>query len=158
MRKEFGKVITELVAIDKRIHLLSLDIGYGIFDKLKKEHPENYWNLGVTEQASIGLASGMALEGLKPYIYTITPFALERPFEQIKLDVMAQNAPVKIAGFWDYPLDGLTHKTRDVKGLCKILGIDFYEPKNSKELREMLFGTYNNNRPGFFNMLRNPEK
>lgn len=152
MRREFGKTMAELASLDKRVHLISLDIGFGIFDKLRKENPGNYWNLGVTEQASIGIAAGMALEGLLPFIYTITPFALERPYEQIKLDIMEQKAPVKIAGFWDYPRDGPTHKTQDVQGLCKILGIELYEPRDAKELHDMLFDTYKNNRPGFFNL------
>lgn len=152
MRKEFGKVIAELVRKDKRVHLISLDVGYkySIFKDLINENPENYWNLGVTEQASIGLASGMALEGLKPYLFTITPFLLERPFEQIKLDIVAQKANVKLISFWDYPDAGVTHKTEDIEGLCKILGIKFIRPKNSEELRKALLETYENPEPVFF--------
>ena len=43
----------------------------------------------------ISVASGLALEGLKPWVYTITPFLIERPFEQIKLDINQQKANVK---------------------------------------------------------------
>ena len=151
MRKEFAKVITELARNDDRIYLLSLDgPGYGLFNDLAKERPEQYWNLGVAEQASVGVASGMALEGLKPYVYSIVPFVLERPFEQIKLDVVEQGANVKLVGFWDYPRDGPTHETKDVGGLCKILGIRLFEPKDSVETREMLLEANSDSKPAFF--------
>ena len=91
MRRRFGKVISELAKKDEKIVLLVGDIGYGIFDDFRKEHPKKFFNLGICEQSIIGLASGMALEGLKPWVYTITPFLIERPFEQIKLDIDQQN-------------------------------------------------------------------
>jgi transketolase len=152
MRREFGNIIAELVKKDKRVHLISLDIGYGIFDKLKKENPNHYWNLGVTEQASIGIASGMALQGLRPYVYSITPFVLDKVVEQLKLDVVEQNSPVRIIGFWGYPKDGPTHKSNDVKGLCKIIGIKLFEPQNSKETREMILDNYKGDKPAFFSL------
>ena len=65
--------------------------------------------MGICEQSLIGVASGMALEGLKPWVYTITPFLIERPFEQIKLDIDQQKANVNLVGFADYPTLGPTH-------------------------------------------------
>lgn len=158
MRREFGQVMADLVQRDKRVHLISLDVGYGIFDRLKEENPGHYWNLGVTEQAAIGVAAGMALEGLRPYVYTITPFVLERPFEQIKLDIVEQGANVKLVGFWNYPKDGPTHRTRDVKGLCQILGIPLYEPGDAAETREMLERAWKTVGPAFFSLTGNPSK
>ena len=87
MRNEFGKIIVELAEKDKDIYLLVGDIGYGMFDEFRKRFPNRFFNLGICEQSMIGIASGMALQGLKPYVYTITPFLIERPFEQIKLDI-----------------------------------------------------------------------
>ncbi|HIH52427.1 MAG TPA: hypothetical protein HA284_02730, partial [Nanoarchaeota archaeon] len=84
-----------------------------MFDKIKKENPSHLLNLGVTEQSIVGLASGMALEGFRPYIYSIVPFVLERPFEQIKLDIVQQDVNVKIVGFWNYPHAGPTHTTKN---------------------------------------------
>jgi len=158
MRREFGKVLSDLIEKDKKVHLIILDTGFKIFDKIIKENPMNYHNFGVTEQASIGVASGMALEGLRPYLYAITPFILERPFEQIKLDLVEQNARVKLIGFWHYPKDGPTHKTKDVKGLCEILGIKLYEPRDTKETREMVLEDYyKKDGPAFFNLKKDSQ-
>ena len=107
MRRKFGKLINELAYKDKKIVLIVGDIGYGIFDDFRKNHPKRFFNLGICEQSIIGVASGMALDGLKPWVYTITPFLIERPFEQIKLDIDQQKANVKLVGFADYPKLGL---------------------------------------------------
>ena len=77
MRRRFGKLINELANKDNKIVLLVGDIGYGIFDDFRKENPDRFFNLGICEQSLIGTASGMALEGLKPWVYTITPFLIE---------------------------------------------------------------------------------
>ena len=74
MRRIFGELIYELAKKDKRIVLFVGDIGYGIFDKFRKNIPERFFNMGICEQSLIGTAAGMSLEGLRPWVYTITPF------------------------------------------------------------------------------------
>lgn len=154
MRAEFGKVIAELVRKDKNVYALDLDFGK-VFSDLLKENPENLLTLGVTEQAAVGVAAGMALEGLKPYVFTITPFLLERPFEQIKLDIVQQKANVKLVSYWDYPTAGPTHKALDVEKECEILGIKLISPKTPEEVREKILETYEINEPVFFYLTKN---
>tara|TARA_B100000989_G_C19292140_1_gene364858 strand:+ start:136 stop:627 length:492 start_codon:yes stop_codon:yes gene_type:complete len=134
MRRRFGKVLNTLAKRDKKIILLVGDIGYGIFDDFRKNHPERFYNLGICEQSIIGFASGLALEGFKPWVYTITPFLIERPFEQIKLDINQQRANVKLVGFADYPTLGPTHSELDAKKLMSLMkNIKSYYPNDSKE-------------------------
>ena len=115
MRRIFGKLINELAKKDKKIVLIVGDIGYGIFDEFRKTHPKRFFNLGICEQSIIGVAAGMSLEGLKPWVYTITPFLIERPFEQIKLDIDQQKANVNLVGFADYPNLGPSHSELNAK-------------------------------------------
>ena len=90
--------------------------------------------MGICEQSLIGTAAGMALEGLKPWVYTITPFLIERPFEQVKLDLDQQKVNVNLVGFADYPSLGPTHSELNAKKLSKLFkNIKSYFPKNSKE-------------------------
>ena len=143
MRRRFGKLINELVKKDKKIVLIVGDIGYGIFDSFRKEHPKNFINMGICEQSMIGVSSGMALEGLKPWVYTITPFLIERPFEQIKLDIDQQNVNVKLVGFADYPHLGPTHTELNAKEMMKLFtNITSFFPSDGEETKEMTNQAY----------------
>ena len=137
MRRIFGKVINEIAKKDKKVVLLVGDIGYGIFDDFRRDNPNRFFKKKLCEQSIIGVASGMALEGMKPWVYTITPFLIERPFEQIKLDIDQQKANVNLVGFADYPNLGPTHSEINAKKLILFFSnIKSFFPKNSKETRK----------------------
>ncbi len=134
MRRAFGKLINQLANKDKKIILIVGDIGYGIFDEFRKNHPTRFFNMGICEQSIIGFASGVALEGLKPWVYTITPFLIERPFEQIKLDIDQQKANVNLVGYADYPSLGPSHaELNGVKTMSMFKNIKSFFPKDSNE-------------------------
>jgi len=156
MRRIFGKLINEIANKDKKVVLLVGDIGYGIFDDFRKNHPKKFFNLGICEQSLIGTASGMALEGLKPWVYTITPFLIERPFEQIKLDINQQRANVKLVGFADYPSLGPTHSEIDAKKMMKLFSnIKSFFPVDSKETKKVVKKCYKINGPTFISLKAN---
>ena len=143
MRRRFGKLINELAKKDNKIVLLVGDIGYGIFDDFREKFPDRFYNLGICEQSLIGAASGMALEGLKPWVYTITPFLIERPFEQIKLDIDQQKVNVNLVGFADYPELGPTHSESDGEKLMSLFkNIKSFFPKDSKETEDYFYTYY----------------
>ena len=153
MRKSFGSEICKLAKKDKKVYLLTGDIGYGIFDEFRSKFPKRFINLGICEQSLIGFASGMALEGLKPWVYTITPFLIERPFEQIKLDIDQQKANVKLVGYADYPNLGPTHKEIDAKKLMKLFkNIKSYFPRSAKETIKYTNKIYKTNSPCFLSL------
>ena len=153
MRREFGRMMVELAERDEKIFLIVGDIGYGIFDEYKEKFSKRFINFGVREQAMIGFASGMALEGLKPYVYTITPFLIERPFEQIKIDIDQQEANVKLVGYADYPTQGPTHSEINAKGLMGLLKNTIsYFPKNSEETKKAVLESYKHNKPTFISL------
>lgn len=153
MRKEFGKYLAEIAETDENVYLLVGDIGYIIFDEFRRKFSNRFINMGVCEQSLIGVAAGMALEGLKPYVYTITPFLIERPFEQVKLDIDQQNVNVKLVGYADYPTQGPTHAEIDGNKLMSLFkNIDSYFPKNSQDTREALLDSYRSGKPAFISL------
>lgn len=153
MRKEFGKFMVEIASKDENVVLIVGDIGYMIFDEFISKYPERFFNFGICEQSMISAASGMALEGLKPYVYTITPFLIERPFEQIKLDLDEQKSNVKLVGYADYPTQGPTHSEIDGEGLMKFFkNIKSYFPKNKKEALDAFNESYMSEKPCFISL------
>ena len=153
MRRKFGKIIDMLAKKDKKIYLLVGDIGYGIFDDFRKNHPNRFLNLGICEQSLIGVAAGMSLEGLKPWVYTITPFLIERPFEQVKLDIDQQKANVKLVGFADYPSLGPTHSELNGKKLMSLMkNIKSYYPKNGTDTKKIITKISKINGPTFVSL------
>ena len=157
MRRRFGKVIAELADRDENIVVLVGDIGYRVFDEFREKYPERFINLGICEQSMIGVSAGMALEGLKPWVYTITPFLIERPFEQVKLDIDQQNVNVKLVGFADYPSLGPTHSEMNGKALMKLFNnITSFFPKNGDETKKMPLKAYNKSGPAFISLKSDP--
>ena len=143
MRRRFGKILNELAYKDPKIILIVGDIGYGIFDDFRKNHPKRFFNLGICEQSIIGFASGTALEGLKPWVYTITPFLIERPFEQIKIDIDENNLPVMLVGQADYPTHGPTHRPLNPEVLVSMLKNTMgYFPRNLMEAEKAMLDGY----------------
>ena len=153
MRREFAKTIEKLAEKDSKIFLIIGDAHHFIFDEFKKRFPQRFINIGICEQSMIGVAAGMALEGLKPWVYTITPFLIERPFEQIKLDIDQQNVNVKLVGYADYPTAGPTHSEINAEYLMKLFqNIKSYFPKNSQETEKFFWKMYNYNGPAFMSL------
>ena len=157
MRRSFGKIITELADRDEKIYVLVGDIGYRVFDEFRKKYPDRFINMGICEQSMIGVSAGMALEGLKPWVYTITPFLIERPFEQVKLDIDQQNVNVKLVGFSDYPKLGPTHTELNGKIIMQLFkNIRPYYPKNGNETIQSVNEAYNYNGPAFISLKSDP--
>jgi len=154
MRREFGKTIIELTQRDEKIILITGDVEHNM-DEFKRLFNKRFFDVGLCEQSMISLAAGMALEGFKPYVYSITPFILERPFEQVKLDIDQQNLNVKLIGYSDYPTAGPTHTELDGRGLSALFkNIQSYFPLTSEDTRKDLWESYWHKKPTFISLKR----
>ena len=83
---------------DPRYFLLLNDSGFGKTEKMKKLFPPRVFNLGIMEQATIGIASGMAQSGLIPVVYSIAAFLVFRALNQIRMDIVLRDQNVKLIG------------------------------------------------------------
>ncbi|MCX2923215.1 transketolase family protein [Streptomyces sp. NEAU-W12] len=112
MRDRFAHVLTRLLDDDPRVAVLLAEIGKDTFTEAVRRHPDRVVNVGIREQLLVGAAAGMALTGLRPVVHTFASFLVERPFEQVKLDLGHQDAGavlVSAAASFDWPAGGYTH-------------------------------------------------
>ena len=157
MRRRFGEAISRLADKDEKIIVIVADIGYRVFDEFREKYPNRFINMGICEQSIIGVASGMALEGLKPWVYTITPFLIERPFEQVKLDIDQQNVNVNLVGFADYPSLGPTHTELDAEKMMQLFkNIESFFPKDGDETEKNIIQAYETQGPSFISLKSDP--
>jgi transketolase len=142
MRNAAIAELTELARRDRRVMLLTADLGFGVLDDFARELPDQFVNMGVTEQAMIGVATGMAEAGLRPYCYTIATFAMLRPFEFIRNGPVAHRLPVGIIGVGagaDYSHDGLTHYAMEDLALARSQpGMTVYCPVSDEDTRALI--------------------
>jgi transketolase len=142
VRNAFAEEMTRLAAIDKRVVILSGDIGNKLFDKLKAVDEKRFYNCGIAEANMMGMAAGMAMSGLRPFVYTITPFTTTRCFEQIRVDVCYHHVPVVIVGTGSglsYSELGPTHHSlEDIAILRTLPGMRVLAPCDASELRQAL--------------------
>ena len=157
MRNRFGKIISKFADENDKIVILVGDIGYRVFDDFREKYPESFINMGICEQSMIGPASGMALEGLQPWVYTITPFLIERPFEQKKLDIDHQNVNVNLVGYSDYPNLGPTHTELNAEKTMELFNnIESFFPSDSDETEKMTYQAYERDGPSFISLKSDP--
>ena len=142
-RECFYRLAPELLAQDERIALVLAEIGVGYLEPhLTPDIEPRVINVGIREQAMIGVAGGLALAGLRPIVHTFPPFLIERPFEQVKLDLGHQDVGavlVSSGGSYGWPQGGETHfGQRDVALLDTLDGWTVHVPGHVEEVEWML--------------------
>ncbi|MGJ5083684.1 transketolase family protein [Bradyrhizobium sp. HKCCYLS3013] len=156
MRNAFADELTKLGNEDSRVVMLSGDIGNRLFDKFKDKHPSRFFNCGVAEANMMGVAAGMAMNGLRPVAYTITPFVTTRCLEQIRTDVCYHEAPVTIvavgAGLAYSGLGPTHHACEDISFLRSIPNMVVICPGDAFEVRGALRAAVQQDRPVYIRM------
>ncbi|MEU9445665.1 transketolase [Streptomyces sp. NPDC048304] len=112
MRDRFAPVVSRLLDEDPRVAVVLAEIGKDAFREAMARHPDRVINVGIREQLLVGAAAGLALTGLRPVVHTFASFLVERPFEQVKLDLGHQDTGavlVSAAASFDWPAGGYTH-------------------------------------------------
>ena len=143
MRERFIEVVAELLDDDPRVAVVVADISASRLEAIGAEQPERVVNVGIREALMIGIAGGMALEGLRPVAHSYAPFLVDRAFEQIKLDLVHQAAGgailVSIGGSYDAAEEGRTHQSPgDVALLATLPGVTIHVPGHADEVERML--------------------
>jgi len=147
MRQAFVQTLVELAARDSRILLLTADLGYLALEPFMEKHPDRFFNVGVAEQNMVGLATGLAEAGFIPYVYSIAPFAVLRPYEFIRNGPVQHRLPVRIVGVGgglEYGTNGLSHYgLEDIAVMRAQPGLTVIAPADASQARRAVAATWN---------------
>jgi transketolase len=124
MKYAFVQTLLEEAKKDPRIMLLTADLGFTVFEEFQKTIPKQFINVGMAEQNLMGVSAGLALTGRTVFAYSIGTFATMRPFEFIRNDIAATNAPVIVVGTGAglcYSDAQLTHHSLEDIALMRLL-------------------------------------
>jgi transketolase len=142
-RERFYRLAPELLVADRRLALVLADIGVDYLDpESVAPVADRVINVGIREQLLIGVAGGLGLAGIRPIVHTFVPFLLERPYEQVKLDLDHQGVGavlVSAGASYSWPVGGETHfGPRDVALLDTLDGWTVHVPGHPDEAELLL--------------------
>ena len=139
--KVFGDKLIELAEKNDKIVAItaSMKDGTGLTE-FSKKFPERFFDIGIAEQHALGLAAGMAIDGMIPVVPIYSSF-YQRGYDQVIHDIALQNLPVVMcvdrAGI--VGADGETHQgTLDMAFFRLVPNLTILAPKDFRELEDML--------------------
>ena len=157
-RKVFFEELIKLAEKDDKIILIVPDVGFSFTEEFAQKFPNRYFNFGVTEQSCVVIASALALDGWKPYVYSMINFVLFRPAEMVRNAVVHHKANVKLLGVKGsekYKFLGfshnLAHEYEDAK-FCQNIGLGWSLPDSEEKVRELIHSSYKDQKPFYIRL------
>lgn len=158
MRPTFFEELYKQMTLNDKVWALTGDLGYGGFDLIREHYPKRFVNTGAAEQTLLDMAVGLAQDGKIPFVYSITPFLLYRPFETLRTYIDHENINVKLVGSGrdtDYEHDGWSHDATDMpKILSTLPNIELLYPYIKEEIPLVVKNMVDTDRPQFLSLKR----
>jgi transketolase len=156
VRRAFIEALSELAARDRRIVLLTGDLGFGVLDAFAARFPGRFINVGVAEQNMIGLATGLAEGGYLPFAYSISSFLTFRAYESIRCGPIMHRLPVRLIGIGagaEYGHQGLTHYALEDIGVLRLQPeLTVVTPADSRQASRALTATWDSPGPIYYRL------
>ena len=158
MRRTALDMVYELAKEDERIVFIGSDLGAGTLDNFREEMPERFFMEGVNEANIIGMAAGMAMDGLIPFVNTIATFLTRRCYEQVAVDLCLHNLPVKLianGGGMVYAPLGPTHIALEDMAIMRALpNMSVFAPSDKEEMRKLIPATMELRGPSYIRLAK----
>jgi len=158
MRPLFASSIYQHMKKNKDIYVVVNDLGYRMWDNVRKDFSNRFISVGAAEQTMIGVGVGLAISGKIPIVYSITTFLLYRPFETIRNYLHYDKIPVKLIGSGrdrEYQKNGISHWAEEDKKIMAVLkNIKSCWPEDVDELPKLVDQMLSSNKPWYVNLKR----
>jgi len=144
MRETFLSTVEEVLDENPLLAAVFADISWSTpqIQRAFRRHPDRVVNVGIREQLLVSVAGGLALAGMRPVVHTFAPFLVERPYEQVKLDLTHQGVGavlVSAGASYDMPYAGRSHQSSgDVALIDTVPGWTVHVPGHPDEARELI--------------------
>lgn len=159
MRGAFARKLANLAEKDKRICLLTGDLGFMALEPFSDRHPERFYNMGAAEQNMVGVATGLAEAGFIPFVYSIVTFATLRPYEFIRNGAILNHLPIRVVGIgggFEYGHNGATHYGLEDVGIMRVQpGMTVLAPADSRQTETILEETWDMKGPIYYRLGKN---
>jgi transketolase len=158
-REGFGEGLISAGTLDDRIVALCADLTDSVkMDGFKKTFPKRFFEVGITEQAMSGLASGMAAMGYIPFMASYAMFSPGRNWEQIRTTIAYNDVPVKVVGAHagiSVGPDGATHQaTEDIAIMRMIPNMQVFVPCDAVEAKAITEHIATTKEPAYLRLTR----
>ena len=156
MRGAFTRTLAELAATDRRIVLLTGDLGYTAIEPFSEVYPDRFVNVGVAEQNMVGIATGLSEAGMIPFVYSIATFASLRPYEFIRNGPVLHHLPVRviaIGGGFEYGTAGPTHHALEDVAVMRVHpGLTVIAPADHEQTANAIRATWDLPGPVYYRL------
>lgn len=161
MRDGYGKALLELCRTKPDVMVVDADVAKSTrTDWVRRDFPEKYINVGISEQDLVDTAAGMSLAGMVPYISTYGIFLTGRAWEQIRNTVCYNQLNVKLGGAHagiSVGPDGATHQALEDVALMQVIPeMTVIVPCDWMENYKATMAVYDLKGPSYVRFGRNP--
>lgn len=158
MRRAFSDTLTHIAKKNEKLVFLTGDLGFQVFTEFEELFPERYINAGIAEAQLATCATGLALDGFRPVIYSIASFMTGRAFEQIRVSINYHKAPVLVVGAgggYIYSNSGVTHHAAEDLALMSLLpDMQILNPGSPAEVTALLHQYFASDKPAYMRVGR----
>jgi transketolase len=124
---------------NKNLFFLSADFGSEALDELRKKFPSQFLHCGISEQAMVDMATGLALDKRNVFVYAMAPFLSLRSIEQIKCGPAMMKLPIIFISVGigiGYADSGPTHyANEDYAVIRTMIGNEIYTPSCNSQTK-----------------------
>ena len=154
----FGKALVEYAASRPEVVGLTADLAkYTDLHILRDAMPDRFYQVGMAEQALLGAAAGLAMEGFVPFASTYSVFATRRAYDFLCLDIAEANLNVNMV----CALPGLTtgygpshQATEDVAILRGMPNLTIVDPCDAVDIEQAVAQLAAHDGPTYMRILR----